>query len=138
MLIILLVVFKIFKNKAIHVIFPERKLRMKSRKNWDKSIKKELVGEIQSASLDGQSAETVIHIKTAQFAADKVRRGEIELNGYYPDAKLPEDLLDLVKQSEQAKLKGKTLEEANVEELIDAGMLNQIDFSYFFKQTHKS
>ena len=121
-------VFKILKNRVTDILFSERKQRNKSLENWDASTKKEINTEVVKLYLDGETGDAMVDLKTDPYLAEKIVKEKVKASGYYPEAQLPEDIEQLVKQSEMVKLKGKTIEEATLADILDAGMIDQVDF----------
>lgn len=113
-----------FQNsKAVFVNFPVRKLRNKSKKNWDDSKEQRMFLEKQESHVDGSNSDVVIKYKTAPFLKEKLTKGKLSVNGVYSPDQTDPEIESLLEVQERVLLKGKTVREATVIELIQAGII---------------
>jgi len=114
---------KFQNSKAISIDFPNRKLRNKEEKNWNISKEQRMFLEKETAQLDGSSSDVIIKYKIPPYLKEKVVRNELNINGFYiPEQKDPE-IESLLETQERILLNGKTINEANFIELLQAGIL---------------
>lgn len=105
--------------------FPTRKTRSTSERNWnDDSIEKTLVLEKIDAQLDGKTGEVIARYKMPSHATRDMLTKKISLDGTYFPENTDAELEELLSISTQVKLKGKTIEECSVIELLDAGLID--------------